>query len=161
MQLTPTLLIYPCTQKAQKMKFTLLMLIGALAVTCVLGSSSSTSGAAKVSSTAAKATVVAGHGNEQRKLRQESDKKEIGAFLNARNLIKTFVKLLFGNNEESAATSRQVLSVLVKVLDLLRNSFTQKARNSNSALRNAVDDGSLAALTMAKGNQREATLSPH
>lgn len=125
-------------------------------MTCVTSSSSSASSNSSSnklssSSLSTQSKASTSTGSEQRKLRQESDKKEIGAFLNARNLIKTFVKLLFGNNEESAATSRQVLSVLVKVLDLLRNSFTQKARNSNTALRNAVDDAGLAALTMAKG----------
>lgn len=41
--------------------------------------------------------------------------KEINTLTNSKNLIKTFVKLFFGTNEESAATTRQVLNVMVKV----------------------------------------------
>lgn len=43
------------------------------------------------------------------------DKKDIIQFLNTKNVIKTMLKLLFGTNEESVATSRQVLNVFVKV----------------------------------------------
>ena len=50
-----------------------------------------------------------------RKLRYEQDKKEVSGFLNTKNILKTVVKLLFGTTEESTATSRQVLNVLVKV----------------------------------------------
>lgn len=50
-----------------------------------------------------------------RKLRYEQDKKEVSGFLNTKNILKTVVKLLFGTTEESSATSRQVLNVLVKV----------------------------------------------
>lgn len=52
---------------------------------------------------------------DERKYRYDQDKKEISTFLNTKNILRTLVKLLFGNNEESAATSRQVLNVLVKV----------------------------------------------
>lgn len=45
---------------------------------------------------------------DTRKLREETEKKEISAFFSGKNLIKTAIKILFGNNEESAATSRQV-----------------------------------------------------
>lgn len=145
------------------MKFSLLLLIGSLCVACVLASGSgATTGATtgtKLNGIQAKSSAIISSADQQRKMRQESDKKEIGAYLNGKNLLRAVIKLLFGNNEESAATSRQVLSVLVKVLDLLRNSFTQKARNSNSALRNAVDDASVAALTMMKGVVK-SVLSP-
>lgn len=52
---------------------------------------------------------------EERKFRYEQDKKEVSTFLNTKNILKTVVKLLFGTAEESTATSRQVLNVLVKV----------------------------------------------
>lgn len=47
--------------------------------------------------------------------RFEQDKKEVTSFLNAKNIVRTLVKLVFGTSEESTATSRQVLNVLVKV----------------------------------------------
>ena len=47
--------------------------------------------------------------------RQGQDKKAIIQFLNTKNVVKTMLKLLFGTNEESVATSRQVLNVFVKV----------------------------------------------
>ena len=50
-----------------------------------------------------------------RKLRFEQDKKEVAGFLNTKNILRTVVKLLFGTTDESTATSRQVLNVLVKV----------------------------------------------
>lgn len=52
---------------------------------------------------------------DERKLRFEQDKKEVSGFLNTKNILRTVVKLLFGTTEESTATSRQVLTVLVKV----------------------------------------------
>lgn len=52
---------------------------------------------------------------EDRKLRSETDGKELSTFMNAKNILKTVVKLLFGTDEESRATSRQVLNVFVKV----------------------------------------------
>ena len=51
----------------------------------------------------------------QRKLREENEKKEISAFFSGKNLIKTVIKILFGTSDESAATSRQLLTFLVKV----------------------------------------------
>jgi len=52
---------------------------------------------------------------DERKFRFDQDKKELSQFLNTKNIVKTIVKLLFGSTEESSATSRQVLNVLVKV----------------------------------------------
>lgn len=51
---------------------------------------------------------------EDRKLRTE-DGKELSSFLNAKYVLRSVVKLLFGSDEESRATSRQVLNVFVKV----------------------------------------------
>lgn len=89
---------------------------------------------------------------EERKYKYEQDKKELSTFLNTKNLLKTVVKLLFGTSEESSATSRQVLNVLVKVLDMLRTSFTQKARSSTArGIRDAFDDATVAGVTMLQG----------
>jgi hypothetical protein len=52
---------------------------------------------------------------DERKFRFDQDKKELSQFLNTKNIVRTIVKLLFGSTEESSATSRQVLNVLVKV----------------------------------------------
>jgi len=52
---------------------------------------------------------------EERKFRNEEDQKQISSFLNAKNILKTVIKLVFGSDEESRATSRQVLNVFVKV----------------------------------------------
>ena len=51
----------------------------------------------------------------ERKARFDTEKKEITGFMNTKNLFKTVVKILFGSSEESAATGRQVLNVLVEV----------------------------------------------
>ncbi|RWS29224.1 secreted protein-like protein [Leptotrombidium deliense] len=89
---------------------------------------------------------------EERKFRYENDKKDISNFLTTKNIIKTMVKLLFGNNEESTATSRQVLSVLVKVLDMFRSSFGQRARSAGSrGIRDAIDDATVAGVSMLSG----------
>ena len=60
-------------------------------------------------------------GVDERKYRYEENKKEVNNFLSTKNLIRTVVKLLFGNSEESTATSRQVLNVLVKVINQVIN----------------------------------------
>lgn len=52
---------------------------------------------------------------EERRLRYEEDSKEVASFLNLKNIFKTLIKLIFGSEEESKATSRQVLNVFVKV----------------------------------------------
>ena len=52
---------------------------------------------------------------DERKFRFDQDKKELSQFLNTKNIVRSVVKLLFGSTEESSATSRQVLNVLVKV----------------------------------------------
>lgn len=44
---------------------------------------------------------------DERKFKYEADpKKELTQFMNTKNLVKTLVKLVFGSDEESAATSR-------------------------------------------------------
>ena len=84
---------------------------------------------------------------------------EISQFLNTKNIVKTIVKLVFGTSEESTATSRQVLNLLVKVLDMLKTQFTQRnARSSSSVrgLKESVDDAALASISMFKGFVRSA-----
>ncbi|XP_053209022.1 uncharacterized protein LOC128392953 [Panonychus citri] len=88
----------------------------------------------------------------ERKARFDTEKKEITGFMNTKNLFKTVVKILFGSSEESAATGRQVLNVLVEVLDMVRNSFGQKARSSSSrGLKDTVDGAAFAGATMLRG----------
>lgn len=85
---------------------------------------------------------------------------EISQFLNTKNIVKTIVKLVFGTSEESTATSRQVLNLLVKVLDMLKTSFTQRnARSASSSVRglkDSVDDAAVAGISMIKGVVRSA-----
>lgn len=79
---------------------------------------------------------------------------EISQFLNTKNIVKTIMKLVFGTSEESTATSRQVLNLLVKVLDMLKTSFTQRnARSASSTrgIKESVDDAAVAGISMAKG----------
>lgn len=94
--------------------------------------------------------------------RQGSDKpiasNEISQFLNTKNIVKTIVKLVFGTSEESTATSRQVLNLLVKVLDMLKTSFTQRNARSSSTrgLKDTADDAAVAGISMLKGFVRSA-----
>lgn len=84
---------------------------------------------------------------------------EISQFLNTKNIVKTIVKLVFGTSEESTATSRQVLNLLVKVLDMLKTSFTQRnARSSGGSrgLKDTADDAAVAGISMLKGFVRSA-----
>jgi hypothetical protein len=128
------------------MKFGLLFVICIISLICAVQANNTNQVINNIASTSNKNAV-----EQQRKMRQETDKKELNAFLNGKNLLKTVIKLLFGNVEETTATSRHVLSALVRVIDMLKNSFTQKARNSNTGFKAVVDDASVAALTMVKG----------
>lgn len=106
--------------------------------------------------------------NRQAKaFRMEKEKtlatNEISQFFNSKNIVKTLVKLVFGSSEESMATSRQVLNLLVKVLDMVKTSFAQ--RNSRSAssgvrgLKDSIDDAAVAGITMLRGFVRSALVS--
>ncbi|XP_064488514.1 uncharacterized protein LOC135400612 [Ornithodoros turicata] len=91
---------------------------------------------------------------DERKFKYEPDpKKELTQFMNTKNVVKTLVKLVFGSDEESAATSRQILNLLVTVLDMLKTSFGQRARSSSMArgFRGALDDVAIAGASMLKG----------
>ena len=85
---------------------------------------------------------------------------EISQFLNTKNIVKTIMKLVFGTSEESTATSRQVLNLLVKVLDMLKTSFNQRnarsALSSNHGLKESIDDAAVASISMLKGFLRSA-----
>lgn len=103
---------------------------------------------------------------EAKAFRMEKEKtlntNEISQFLNTKNIVKTIVKLVFGTSEESSATSRQVLNLLVKVLDMVKTSFTQRnARSSSSVrgLRESFDDAAVASISMLKGFVR-SVLTP-
>ncbi|KAI1284848.1 hypothetical protein HDE_12282 [Halotydeus destructor] len=92
-------------------------------------------------------------GVHEGKLRFDEDKKDVSNFLNTKNIIRTLVKLFLGNSEESTATSRQVLSVLVKVLDMVRTSFTTRARSvgGNGVIKDTLEDATGAGTSMLKG----------
>jgi hypothetical protein len=132
-------------------------------------SSSADKSFASASSSADKSSEKSDNSTEQtsrqarfddRKFRFDQDKKEVSQFLNTKNIVRTIVKLLFGTTEESTATSRQVLNVLVKVLDMLKSSFGQRARSTSSrGLRDSIDDAALAGITMLRGYVK-SVLSP-
>lgn len=104
-------------------------------------------------------SAEASHRQAKTNFRMEKEKQlatnEISQFLNTKNIVKTIVKLVFGNSEESSATSRHVLNLLVKVLDMLKTQFTQRnARSSPASVRGikeSVDDAAAASLSMFKG----------
>lgn len=52
------------------------------------------------------------------KAKIESEKREVQNFLTTKNILKSIMKLLFGTQDEMAATSRSVLGILSKVSEL-------------------------------------------
>src|SRR5699024_6351432 len=104
-------------------------------------------------------TNSTGHHRQAKSFRMEKEKalatNEISQFLNTKNIVKTILKLVFGTSEESSATSRQVLNLLVKVLDMLKTSFTQRnarsAASSVRGLKDSLDDAAVASLSVLKG----------
>ena len=106
------------------------------------------------------------HQRQAKAFRMDKEKtlasNEISQFLNTKNIVKTIVKLVFGTSEESTATSRQVLNLLVKVLDMLKTSFTQRNAGSDGSVRglkDSVDDAAVAGISMVKGFVRSALSS--
>lgn len=96
--------------------------------------------------------------------RLSQDKREIIQFLNTKNVIKTMYKILFGDNKDSVATSRQVLNVFVKMLELVKSSFGQRARStsSGSRLRESVDGAAQAGISMLQSYVRSImSTEPH
>lgn len=80
------------------------------------------------------------------------DRQEVVQYLNTKNIIKTMFKLLFGTNEENIATSRQVLNVFIKMLELLKSSFGERARStSKSRFRDSMDSAAQAGISMMQG----------
>lgn len=49
------------------------------------------------------------------KSRYEQERRQVQDFLSAKNLVKTVIKLIFGNQDEISASSRNVLGILSKV----------------------------------------------
>ncbi|OTF78862.1 hypothetical protein BLA29_010457 [Euroglyphus maynei] len=90
---------------------------------------------------------------DDRNIRLSQDKREILQYLNTKNVVKTMLKLLFGTNEESMVTSRQVLNVFVKMLEVLKSSFGQRARSTSttSRLRDTMDNAAQAGISMVQG----------
>lgn len=89
---------------------------------------------------------------DERKFKQEIDKNEISQFMSSKNVIKTLVKLIFGSDEESAATSRKILHLLVSVLDMLKTTLGQRSRSAQArSVRDTLDDAALAGASMLKG----------
>ncbi|XP_054714151.1 uncharacterized protein LOC129223818 [Uloborus diversus] len=81
-----------------------------------------------------------------------NNKKQVSQFLTSKNVIRTLVKLIFGNDEESAATSKQILNLFVSVLDMLKSSLGQRARSATSRGSRAVlDDAAIASASLLKG----------
>lgn len=82
----------------------------------------------------------------------DTNKKQVSQFLTSKNVIRTLVKLIFGNDEESAATSKQILNLFVSVLDMLKSTLGQRARSATSRGSRAVlDDAATASASLLKG----------
>lgn len=70
----------------------------------------------------------------------EAEKRQVQEFLTTKNIFKSIMKLLLGNPDEISATSRNVLGILSKVLDLLKNTFSsQKLQRSSTVARGIRD----------------------
>lgn len=86
------------------------------------------------------------------KLKLEQEKRAVQEFLTTKNIFKSIMKLLFGNQDEVSATSRNVLGVLSKVLDLLKNTFGQKSRSGTArTIRDSAEDAASAGVSMLQG----------
>jgi hypothetical protein len=86
------------------------------------------------------------------KSRLEQEKRAVQEFLTTKNIFKSIMKLLFGNQDEISATSRNVLGVLSKVLDLLKNTFGQKSRSGTArTIRDSAEDAASAGVSMLQG----------
>ncbi|UYV70454.1 hypothetical protein LAZ67_7003050 [Cordylochernes scorpioides] len=79
---------------------------------------------------------------------------EVGKLFSSKNLIRAIVKLFFGSSEESAATSRQLLTALVGLLDTLRAKLGPRARSAGPSSRPGVGGLALAGAAMARGYLR-------
>lgn len=86
------------------------------------------------------------------KSRIELEKRQVQEFLTAKNLFKSVMKLLFGNQDEISATSRHVMSILGKVLDVLKSSFGSKSRSGTArTIRDSAEDAANAGVSMLQG----------
>ncbi|KAG8185418.1 hypothetical protein JTE90_004188 [Oedothorax gibbosus] len=79
--------------------------------------------------------------------------QQVSQFLTSKNVIRTLVKLIFGNDEESAATSKQILNIFVSVLDMLKSTLGQRARSatSRSGSKAVLGDAATASASLLKG----------
>lgn len=92
----------------------------------------------------------------------DTNKKQVSQFLTSKNVIRTLVKLIFGNDEESAATSKQILNLFVSVLDMLKSTLGQRARSATSRGSRAVlDDAATASASLLKGYIRAFMTNNH
>jgi len=92
----------------------------------------------------------------------DTNKKQVSQFLTSKNVIRTLVKLIFGNDEESAATSKQILNLFVSVLDMLKSTLGQRARSATSRGSRAVlDDAASASASLLKGYIRAFMTNNH
>ena len=87
------------------------------------------------------------------KLGLEQERRAVQEFLTPKNIVKSIVRLLFGNPEEVSATSRSVLSIVNKLLDLLKITFGQKSRSGGTArtIRDSAEDAASAGVSMIQG----------
>lgn len=86
------------------------------------------------------------------KSRIEAEKRQVQEFLTTKNIFKSLIKLLFGNQDEISATSRNVLGIMTKMLDLLKNTFGQKSRGAGGrTIRDHAEDVANAGVSILQG----------
>lgn len=86
------------------------------------------------------------------KARIDQERREIKEFMSAKNLIKSIITMLFGSQQEVRATSRSLLNVVSKALDLLKNAFSPKSRSSGArTFRESAEDVAAAGISMLQG----------
>ena len=86
------------------------------------------------------------------KSRLESEKRQVQEFLSAKNIFKSIVKLVFGNADEANATSRQVMTMISKFLDMLKHTFGAKQRSGTArTIRDSAEDAASASVSMLQG----------
>lgn len=119
------------------------------------GRSISTSGSASnnLSSTSGSSNIIE---HNSKKSQHEAEKRAVAEFMTTRNIFKSIMKLLFGNQSDINATSKSVLSVLDQALNLLKSTFGQRARSSTSArtIRDSAEDAASAGVSLLQGYVR-------
>ncbi|UYV82286.1 hypothetical protein LAZ67_21001601 [Cordylochernes scorpioides] len=94
-----------------------------------------------------------GSSKHMQEVMSADSKKDISQFVTSKNMIRTLVKLVFGSDEESAATSRQILNILVNVLEMLKTSLGQRGRSARSGEdnRSVLDKAAISGAAMLQG----------